>query len=114
VIGTLSATNYALFVSHSHPEGHVSTISASKHESSLLMNLFQVHFSVYTTPKIGKPWGAFTTDTQVSREHGPSYDESGDTNPVQESKVSSHGGPWDTVLVGRLRFKPDILEPTSK
>jgi abelson tyrosine-protein kinase 1 len=27
VIGTLSAPNYALFVSHRHPEGHVNTIS---------------------------------------------------------------------------------------
>lgn len=78
------------------------------------MNLFQVHFSVYATPKIGKPWGTFTTDTEVSPELGPSYDDAGDTIPVQESKVSSHGGPWDTVLVARLRFKPDVLEPTSK
>ena len=27
VIGTLSAPNYALFVSHWHPEGHVNTVS---------------------------------------------------------------------------------------
>jgi hypothetical protein len=91
----------------------VSTISASKRETSLPMNLSQVHFSVYTTPKIGKPWGAFTTDTEVSPELGPSYDDASDTI-VQESKVSCHGGPWDTVLVARLRFKPDVLEPTSK
>ena len=78
------------------------------------MRNLQAHFSVYATPKIGKPWGAFTTDTEVSREHGPSYDEAGDTL-VQESKVSNnHGGVWDTVLLARLRFKPDVLEPTSK
>lgn len=29
VIGTLSAPNYALFVSHRHPEGHVSNVSTS-------------------------------------------------------------------------------------
>jgi hypothetical protein len=79
-----------------------------------MSNLFQVHFSVYATPKFGKPWGAFTTDTEVPRELGPLYDEGGDTIPVQDSKVSNHGGLWDTVLLARLRFKPDILEPTSK
>jgi hypothetical protein len=79
------------------------------------MGNLQAHFSVYATPKIGKPWGAFTTDTEVPPELGPSYDEAGDTILVQESKVScSHGGPWDTVLLARLRFKPDVLEPTSK
>jgi len=95
VIGTLSAPNHALFVSHCHPEGHA-------------------HFSVYATPKNGKPWGAFTTDTEVPEELGPSYDESTDIVPVQSIKVSNHGEPWDTVLLARLRFKPDVLEPTSK
>jgi hypothetical protein len=76
----------------------------------------QAHFNVYSTPKIGKPWGAFTTDREIPPELGPSYDEgdSGDSYLVQESKVSNHGGPWDTVILARLRFKPDVLEPTSK
>ena len=81
------------------------------------MGNLQAHFSVYATPKIGKPWGAFTTDTEVPQELGPSYDdddEASDTTLVQESKVSNHGGFWDTVLLARLRFKPDVLEPTSK
>ena len=79
------------------------------------MDNLQAHFSVYATPKNGKPWGAFTTDTEVPPELGPSYEvESGDSVLVQESKVSNHGGPWDTVLLARLRFKPDVLEPTSK
>ncbi|KAF8147822.1 hypothetical protein B0H34DRAFT_738281 [Crassisporium funariophilum] len=96
VIGTLNAPNYALFVSHSHPEGHA-------------------HFNVYSTPKSGQPWGMFTTDTEVPRELGPLYDdEPGDVARLSASKVSSHGGPWDTVLMARLRFKPDVLEPTSK
>jgi hypothetical protein len=57
--------------------------------------ILQAHFSVYATPKIGKPWRAFT-DTEVPPELGPSYDdddEASDTSLVQESKVSSsHGG----------------------
>ena len=74
----------------------------------------QVHFNVYATPKIGKPWGVFTTDTEVATDElRVSYDEDIDTIPVQDGKVSSHGGPWVTVLLARLRFKPDVLEPTS-
>jgi hypothetical protein len=80
--------------------------------------VLQAHFSVYATPKIGKPWGAFTTGTEVPSELGPSYDddnEASDSSLVQESKVSSsHGRLWDTVLFARLWFKPDVLEPTSK
>ena len=77
------------------------------------MGNLQAHFSVYATPKNGKPWGAFTTDKEVPRELGPSWEEASDTL-VQESKVSDHGGVWNTVLLARLRFKPDVLEPTSK
>ena len=80
--------------------------------------ILQAHFSVYATPKIGKLWGAFTTDTEVPPELGPSYDdddEASNTSLVQESKVTStHGGLWDTVLLAHLRFKPDVLESTSK
>lgn len=114
VIGTLSAPNHALFVSHSHPEGHVSYYSPNL-ECNKKTSLFQVHFSVYATLKNGKPWGAFTTDTEVPPELGPSYSEAGDSIiPVQGCKVSNHGGPWDAVVLARLRFKPDVMEPTSK
>jgi len=98
VIGTLSAPTYALFVSHSHPEGHA-------------------HFNVYATPKDGQPWGIFSNDTVPESDCGPTYDEPSDTitNRVEATKVSSHaGGSWDAVLLARLRFKPDVLEPTSK
>jgi len=99
VIGTLSAPNHALFVSHSHPEG-------------------QVQFNVYATPKDGQPWGAFTTlVASDDSDHGPSYDEPVDVEAgsrVEATKVSCHGGPWDAVLLARLRFRPDVLEPTSK
>jgi hypothetical protein len=94
----------------------VSNVSASKLNFLFyfFMGNLQAHFSVYATPKNGKPWGAFTTDTEVPPELGPSYDEAGDTILIQDSKVSNHGGPWDSVLLARLRFKPDVLEPTSK
>jgi abelson tyrosine-protein kinase 1 len=76
------------------------------------MGNLQIHFNVYAAPEIGKPWGAFTTDT-VAPELDALYDEVGCTIPVQDSKVSNHGNPWDAVLLARLRFKPDVLEPTS-
>ncbi|KAF9462806.1 hypothetical protein BDZ94DRAFT_1260375 [Collybia nuda] len=95
VIGTLDTPDYALFVSHTHPDG-------------------QVHFNVFSSPKSNKPWGMFTTDTEVPPElGGPSYDEPTSGNSLSASKVSDSGGPWDTVLLARLRFKPDALDPTS-
>ena len=114
MIGTLSASNYAQFVSHRHSEGHVSNVFTSNAKHLFLIDDLQAHFSVYATPKAGNPWGAFTTDTEVPPELGPSYDEASDSVLDQESKVSSYGGPWDAVLLARLRFKPDVLEPTSK
>jgi len=95
VIGTLSAPDYALFVSHKHPDG-------------------QAHFNVFSSTKSGQPWGTFTTDTG-SELAGPYYHEPFVSNPLSASKVSTNStsNVWDTVLVARLRFKPDVLEPTS-
>ncbi|KAJ7141695.1 hypothetical protein C8R43DRAFT_586859 [Mycena crocata] len=93
VIGTLDAPDYALFVSHNHPDG-------------------QAHFNVFSSAKGGQPWGTFTTDAEAAQ-GGPSYHEEIHGMPVSASKVSHSGGAWDTVLVARLRFKPDVLEPTS-
>lgn len=58
----------------------------------------------------------FTTDNANPRTPGPSYDleELEEIPRISASKVSCHGGPWDAVLLARLRFKPDVLEPTSK
>ncbi|KAG5329066.1 hypothetical protein C0989_010165 [Termitomyces sp. Mn162] len=44
---------------------------------------------------------------------GPSYDEPVPGYAISSSKVSKVGRNWDTVLVARLLFKPDALEPTS-
>ncbi|RDB20038.1 hypothetical protein Hypma_012989 [Hypsizygus marmoreus] len=97
VIGTLDSPDYALYVSHNNPNG-------------------QAHFNVFTSPKIGQPWGSFTTDTEVPSDlKGPSYVEPIPDQPHSAFKVSntSHGGPWDTLLISRLRFKPGSPEPTS-
>ncbi|KAK0432782.1 hypothetical protein EV421DRAFT_1457902 [Armillaria borealis] len=92
VIGTLTTPDYALFVSHGHPDG-------------------QAHFNVLP-PKNGQPWGMITTDNEVPSElGGPSYHE--DLPFVSTPKVSMNGSPDATVLIARLRFKPDVLEPTS-
>ncbi|KAJ6589026.1 hypothetical protein B0H19DRAFT_1058099 [Mycena capillaripes] len=93
VIGTLDTPEYSLFVSHNHPDG-------------------RVHFNVFSAPKTGQPWGTFTTDTEPEQ-GGPSYDEPMNGSTDCASKVSRAGGTWDTVIAARLRFRPDVLEPTS-
>ncbi|KZT05047.1 uncharacterized protein LAESUDRAFT_750759 [Laetiporus sulphureus 93-53] len=99
VIGTLDAQDYGLFVSHSHPDG-------------------QLHFNVYSSPKVGQTWGHFstTTDPSSSLAAGPVYADEPLESERSAKKVSSvgHGGPWDTVLLARLRFKTDSAEPTSQ
>ncbi|KAJ3735589.1 hypothetical protein DFJ43DRAFT_991000 [Lentinula guzmanii] len=96
VIGTLDTPEYALFVSHNHPDG-------------------QVHFNAFTSSKSRQPWGRFSTDTKMPFElGGPSYHEPVSGSPVSANKISPQGTyPWSTVLMARLRFKPDVLEPTS-
>lgn len=74
----------------------------------------QVHFNVYAAAKTGQPWGIFTADTQVSpKVGGPIYHESYAVTPSSASRVSDVGDGWDSVILARLRFKPDIPEPTS-
>jgi hypothetical protein len=98
VIGSLSAPDYALFVSHKHPDG-------------------QVHFNVFSSPRGGQDWGTFTADTELPSELiGPSYHEQVPGNRMSASKVSMVAGAnntWNTLLLARLRFKPDVAEPTS-
>ena len=57
----------------------------------------------------------FTTDTDIPEMKGPSYHEEmlGGDARLSASKVSIVGRSWDTLLVARLRFKPDVAEPTS-
>lgn len=101
VFGTLSAPEYALFVSHSHPNG-------------------QAHFNIFSDRESSRPWGTFTTDTEYpSDEGGPSYIEEIPRKAVFASKVSpvqmnakSSDKDWDTLVLARLRFPTDATEPT--
>ncbi|OAX33071.1 hypothetical protein K503DRAFT_869785 [Rhizopogon vinicolor AM-OR11-026] len=103
VVGTLCAPEYALLVSHSHPNG-------------------QAHFNVFSDRKTGGQWGAFTTDTEYpSDEGGPLYIEEIPPKAMLTSKVSpvrmnpgSDDNDWDTLMLARLRFPTDATEPTSQ
>lgn len=99
VIGTLEAQDYALYVSHSHPDG-------------------QLNFSVHSAARAGQPWGHFSTSTDLSSSllGGPVYSDEPIGGQLSAQKVSSvgRGGRWDSVLLARLRFKTDSPEPTSQ
>jgi abelson tyrosine-protein kinase 1 len=70
---------------------------------------------VYSSQKTGQPWGTFTTDDFLPERGGPSYHEEvpGYDDRSSSNKVSIVGGGCRTLLVAKLRFKPDVLEPTS-
>ncbi|RPD53297.1 hypothetical protein L227DRAFT_617134 [Lentinus tigrinus ALCF2SS1-6] len=100
VIGSLEAQDYALFVSHEHPDG-------------------QVDFNVFSATRVGQPWGEFTFSfgRELSASmRGPTYDEGPIADPQYARKVSRFGnnGRWESVLLARLRFKPDQADPTSQ
>lgn len=105
VFGTLCAPEYALFVSHSHPNG-------------------QAHFNIFSDRESGRPWGTFTTDAEnPSDEGGPSYIEEIPRKAVFASKVSpvrmnakpnDKDKDWDTLVLARLRFPTDAAEPTAQ
>jgi hypothetical protein len=51
-----------------------------------------------------------------SGRNGPLYEDDGEVEEVGHeyaSKVSLVGDPPKALVVGRLRFKPDSMEPTS-
>ncbi|KAF5329648.1 hypothetical protein D9619_008927 [Psilocybe cf. subviscida] len=95
VISLLQASHYGLLVSHRHPEG-------------------QVHFNVFSGPKKGAPWGTFATDTKIpGGQVGPVYEESNPEEHDFSVKISNTNDPPRAVLLGRLRFKADSLDPTT-
>jgi len=99
VIGALDAPDYASFVSHSHPDG-------------------QVNFNVLSPARVGRKWGEFTLTSAEQGLEPSSETEQQDlmVGAVTASNVSHVKGssePWDSVLLARLRFKPDLAEPTS-
>jgi abelson tyrosine-protein kinase 1 len=78
------------------------------------LNAPQLHFNVFSAPRPNGPWGEFLTD--AAHQAGPNYMELPTGPTINASKVSEtkRAGPWDSVLLARLRFKPDVLEPTSQ
>ncbi|KAI9060354.1 hypothetical protein FKP32DRAFT_1595433 [Trametes sanguinea] len=91
VVGTLEAEQYATLVSHEHRDG-------------------RAHFNVFRSPQEGQPWGEFTFEvdepsTSIHERPKPSH---------YAEKVSKYSRErtWDSVLLARLRFKPDAAEPT--
>ena len=98
-IGTLDAPDYGLFVNHNNPDG-------------------QVHFNVFASARPGQTWGAFSIDTDSLGPNlvgGPTYHEDVPGKHAWAIKVSEvyPGKPWDTVLLARLRFRPDEDHPTA-
>ncbi|KAI0092226.1 hypothetical protein BDY19DRAFT_587910 [Irpex rosettiformis] len=98
VICTLDAANYALFVSHHHPDS-------------------LVNFNVFSASKPGQPWGKFSIapDPAVVKHGGPViHEEEPGIQSASKISVTKHSSDdWDTVLLARLRFAPDKDEPTS-
>ncbi|KAL7283881.1 hypothetical protein ACG7TL_001152 [Trametes sanguinea] len=98
VIGTLSAENYALFVSQEHRTG-------------------KVQFNLTAASQLGHPWGAFTLTQSSPDIGGPKYGELANRTARHEYKVSEvrenrGSAVWDSVLLARLSFEPDSVEPT--
>ncbi len=100
VIGTLEAQEHALLVSQKHPPSG------------------QVHFNVFSAAQTEQAWGqySFSIERASPSFDGPNWDDKGRiTEPLRTFKVSNRrrGGPWDTVLLSRLRFAPGDPEPTT-
>jgi hypothetical protein len=111
VIGTLYGPDYAMFVSHQHPDGQVrSSAIHGLHERQLIALSSQAHFNVFSPAKTGQEWGMFTTDTDVPIAVAFPITRNFWRIPGFMRTTSRL---WDTVLLARLRFKPDSSEPTS-
>ena len=67
--------------------------------------------------RVGRAWGQFTlTSAEEGLQPSSETDQQAMVGAVTASNVSLVKGssePWDSVLLARLRFKPDVPEPTS-
>ncbi|CAK5274392.1 unnamed protein product [Mycena citricolor] len=96
VTGTVNVRDYALLVDHGNEK-----------------ELRRHRFHVYSHRQMGKPWGTFdhkpeTGSLDLSRpQERP-------TSSQTMFKVSDVGPELATVLLSRLRFSPNQLEPTSQ
>ncbi|KAJ7193623.1 hypothetical protein GGX14DRAFT_588248 [Mycena pura] len=88
VVGTLNARDHALFVNHGsdNPE-----------------EAFETQFHVLSSRQPGEAWGYFK----------PFPMEGTDGATQRICKVSNIGSSRSTVLLSRLRFRPDELDPTT-
>jgi abelson tyrosine-protein kinase 1/abelson tyrosine-protein kinase 2 len=73
---------------------------------------------VLSPARVGRAWGQFTLTSAEQGLQPSSETEQHDlmVGAVTASNVSFVKGssePWDSVLLARLRFKPDLPEPTS-
>ena len=72
---------------------------------------------MFAPARVGDAWGQFTL-TSAEQAVPPSsgmgtQDMVGADTAQNVSVVKSSSEPWDSVLLARLRFKPDTPEPTS-
>lgn len=68
--------------------------------------------------RVGRVWGQFTLTSaeeglQPSSETAQQATMVGAVTASNVSLVKGSSEPWDSVLLARLRFKPDVPEPTS-
>ncbi|EIN05641.1 hypothetical protein PUNSTDRAFT_46534 [Punctularia strigosozonata HHB-11173 SS5] len=66
---------------------------------------------VFSAPKAGQPWGEFALEHEAVA--GPAYAEEAQRDWNHKVTRVSDGSRLDTVILARLRFKPDVAEPTS-
>ena len=68
--------------------------------------------------RVGRAWGKFTlTSAEQGLQPSSEADQQdlmvGAMTANNVSSVKGSSDPWDSVLLARLRFKPDLPEPTS-
>ncbi|KAJ7191743.1 hypothetical protein GGX14DRAFT_33026 [Mycena pura] len=95
ICGTLNARDHALFVNHGQPD-------------ELLETQFQVHASRIP----GQAWGAFEPAEAPSDATNDS--ESDFRQTVRKVSTVDPTARWNTVLLSRLRFRPDEQDPTTQ
>lgn len=73
-------------------------------------------FNVFSAPRAGSAWGEFIHQSADNNALGPHYRESPTGPFVYTDKISNakRAGQMDSVILARLRFKPDAAEPTSQ
>ena len=107
VTGILNVRDYALFISHHHPNGQVSPQdNRSKYFFLTYFYYGKVHFEVSSPRKPGQLWGNFTMESSIEFD-GHSHQFQGNPIVAGTSKVSEVNATdiWNTVLLAHLRFK---------